>query len=325
MTTAVKPLPPHGSQARYKGTKTRPPCRCRTCIKGWTQAGQRRHLLRLAGKPASLNRDEVAAVVAHIKTCIASGMSQNLISRRAGVSQSTISRLLSNEQTGCLRTQGERILVVRPGDFDEVSDRPSLGTVRRVRGLYYVGHGPQAITVHAPLTLTIITEIAGAEYQWVAPTTEAAIKRACAALAAVPGTSHRARARALREGWAPLSAWDDDTINDPHALPEWTGYCGTDLGWWKHTINNIPVCPPCEAAHDQWKQHHAHLTAKERWAELGRARAAASNRGATLAADARELLSYGVDIEQAAERLGVTRQHLQQELCRHPEALGAAA
>lgn len=223
MTTPAKPLPPHGSQARYKGTKSRPPCRCRTCIKGWTQAGQRRHLLRLAGKPASLNREEVAAVVAHIKTCLDSGMSQCLISRRANIAQSTISRLMSKPNAGCLRAQGERILAVRPGDFDDVSDRPALGTVRRVRGLYYAGHGPRAITKYAPLTLTLITEIAGAEYELVAPITEAAIKRACTALTGVPGTSDRTRARALREGWAPLAAWDDDTIDDPTAKPSLGG------------------------------------------------------------------------------------------------------
>jgi hypothetical protein len=42
-------------------------------------------------------------------------------------------------------------------------------------------------------------------------------------------------------------------------------------------------------------------------------------RGELLAADARELLAYGVPVEQAAERLGVTKAHLYQELLRHPE------
>lgn len=41
-------------------------------------------------------------------------------------------------------------------------------------------------------------------------------------------------------------------------------------------------------------------------------------RGELLAADARELFRYGVDAEQAAHRLGVTKQHLYQELLRHP-------
>ncbi|MGW2721362.1 hypothetical protein [Streptomyces sp. NPDC001492] len=41
-------------------------------------------------------------------------------------------------------------------------------------------------------------------------------------------------------------------------------------------------------------------------------------RGELLASDARELFAYGVTVEQAAARLGVTKQHLQQELVRHP-------
>ncbi|AJP04752.1 hypothetical protein TU94_28195 [Streptomyces cyaneogriseus subsp. noncyanogenus] len=325
MTTAAKPLPPHGSQARYKGTKKRPPCRCRTCISGWTKAGQRRQLLRLAGKPASLNREEVAAVIGHIKACLDTGMSQCLIGRRAGVAQSTISRLITRGDTGCLRAQGERILAVRPGDFDGVSDRPSLATVRRVRALYYAGHGPQAIRKHAPITLTIITEIAGAEYEWVSPTTETAIRRACAELAGVQGTSHRARDRALREGWAPLSAWDEDTLGDPSAHPEWTGYCGTDRGWWIHQRQQLPMCARCQQAHAEWMADHAHLDGRERARALLIARTTATSREADLAADARELLHHGVDIEQAAERLGVTRQHLQQALRRHPENREVAA
>jgi|1185.fasta_scaffold03481_3 predicted transcriptional regulator len=43
-------------------------------------------------------------------------------------------------------------------------------------------------------------------------------------------------------------------------------------------------------------------------------------RGELLAADARELQTYGISVEQAAERLGVTKAHLYQELLRHPEA-----
>jgi hypothetical protein len=42
-------------------------------------------------------------------------------------------------------------------------------------------------------------------------------------------------------------------------------------------------------------------------------------RGEILACDARELFTYGVTVERAAARLGVSRNHLQQELLRHPE------
>ncbi|MER8004814.1 hypothetical protein [Streptomyces sp. NPDC094149] len=43
-------------------------------------------------------------------------------------------------------------------------------------------------------------------------------------------------------------------------------------------------------------------------------------KGALLAADARELMKWGVSVEQIAHRLGVTKAHLYQELLRHPEA-----
>ncbi|MGW1160417.1 hypothetical protein ACWD48_19795 [Streptomyces sp. NPDC002519] len=317
MTTTKQP-PAHGSQARYKGSTTRPPCRCRRCVRGWTQAGQKRHLKRLAGKPASLTREEVAAVVTHIRVCTNAGMSQCLIARRAGVAQSTISRLLSRDDAGCLRQQGERILAVRPGDFDDRSDRPVIGTMRRIRGLYYAGHGPLAIREHAPITLTLITEIAGEQYSSVSAATEAAVRHACAVLAATPGTSRQARTRAIRESWAPLGAWDD--IDDPAAVPDWTGHCGTDRGYWIHQRQHLSTCARCEQAHADWLAEHAHLTVQELNQARFRARNAAVSREADLAADGRELMQVsGLDAEQAAARLGVTRNHLQQALLRNPE------
>jgi hypothetical protein len=216
--TITKSLPPHGSEARYKGTKRRPPCRCRRCVVGWTQAGQRRHLLRLAGKPASLTSEEVAAVIAHIRDCLNAGMSQNVIARKAGIAQSTISRLLAPVASGCLRSQGERILAVTPGDFDEYGDRPAIGTVRRIRGLYLAGHGPGSIAPHAGLCETMVTELAGGKYLSVSARTETAVRRTVAALAGMPGRSLAARRRAKREGWTPLGAWD--AIDDPSCIPD---------------------------------------------------------------------------------------------------------
>jgi hypothetical protein len=50
------------------------------------------------------------------------------------------------------------------------------------------------------------------------------------------------------------SCWDDDTIDDPEAIPEWTGACGTEEGYRVHvreTIfnnNPLPLCDPCRTA-----------------------------------------------------------------------------
>lgn len=59
----------------------------------------------------------------------------------------------------------------------------------------------------------------------------------------------RARASAARRGYAPPRCWDPDTIDDPDAIPEWTGRCGTVHGWLIHEKEGIPVCGPCSDAH----------------------------------------------------------------------------
>lgn len=58
-----------------------------------------------------------------------------------------------------------------------------------------------------------------------------------------------ARGWAVRRAWAPVGAWDDDTIDDPNAIPDWTGHCGTTKGYWAHYDQNLkPACPACRAA-----------------------------------------------------------------------------
>lgn len=66
------------------------------------------------------------------------------------------------------------------------------------------------------------------------------------------GVVKRSITAARKQGWAPHWAWDDDTIDDPTASPEWTGACGTEEGYRIHvreTINGnpLPPCEPCKA------------------------------------------------------------------------------
>jgi hypothetical protein len=55
------------------------------------------------------------------------------------------------------------------------------------------------------------------------------------------------------------------------------------------------------------------------------ARAEASDRGAAIAEDARELLAHGYDFAGAADRLGVPVDRVHTELRRHPAPGQAAA
>ncbi|MDH6224311.1 hypothetical protein [Streptomyces sp. MJP52] len=132
------------------------------------------------------------------------------------------------------------------------------------------------------------------------------------------GTITKVRAHARHNGWAPPGAWDDDTIDDPNAHPEWTGHCGTDRGYWIHRLQNLPLCERCEQAHTQWLAEHAHLDPKQRNQELFKARGSALSREADLAVDGRELISHGLTAEQAAARLGISKNYLLTTFRRYP-------
>ncbi|WTA33825.1 hypothetical protein OIA45_48960 (plasmid) [Streptomyces chartreusis] len=53
---------------------------------------------------------------------------------------------------------------------------------------------------------------------------------------------------AVSNGWAPVGAWDDDTIDTPEAFPDWTGRCGTPQGYSAHSYYKVPACQPCRDA-----------------------------------------------------------------------------
>lgn len=51
----------------------------------------------------------------------------------------------------------------------------------------------------------------------------------------------RAKKAAERRSWAPVTCWDDDTIDKPDTFPEWTGECGTVGGYYLHLKYDLLV------------------------------------------------------------------------------------
>ena len=69
------------------------------------------------------------------------------------------------------------------------------------------------------------------------------------------GVDNQAYSRALNQAranqWAPVGAWDEDTIDDPAARPDWTGRCGTVGGYRDHEALGTPACERCTDAHNR--------------------------------------------------------------------------
>ncbi|MFF5001747.1 hypothetical protein ACFY3G_02870 [Streptomyces phaeochromogenes] len=118
---------------------------------------------------------------------------------------------------------------VSPGNFSRLVEAPTVivRTVRAVRGLY--------------------------EECWRADPLEHGASQ---------GGITYAKRRAAQAGWAPVGAWDDESIDDPAAFPDWTGRCGTEQGYEVHRrLRIMPACRPCLDARAQQKRERAHARA----------------------------------------------------------------
>lgn len=258
-------------------------------------------------------------VAAHIRACLDAGWTQLGIAAQAEVSDRAIRYILAG-QPNVQRDNAIRILAIKPEDSPQV---PTIGTVRRIKALARAGYTIRWTAKQVGCSNRHIYEILNGTVEAVDRGLARRFAKLYARHEGTPGPSNPARIAATSKNWIGPEGWDTDTIDDPHAHPDWTGYCGTDRGWWTHRLEQIPTCEPCQAAHEQWLLERKHLSAADRYKALGQARGEASNRGAAIAEDARELMRLGADYDTAARRIGVTRQHLQQELCRHPDQTAA--
>ena len=320
MTTTIKPLPPHGSYARANGCPGyREPCKCEPCVEARRVAKKRERVNRQLGRLAHRDATETAARLRELNKV----MGWEDIAAAVDTSASHLRDIAKGRILRVTQTTHTKVMAVRPeptgGQYVDAT-----GSIRRARALHAIGHTALAIAEAAGTSRTRILPLLDGHPR-LRRSLAVRIEAAYAKLANQPGDNARARNRSAREGWAPPGAWDDDSIDDPAAHPDWTGHCGSDRGWWLHRFENIPVCAPCTAAHEQWKTERAHLSHSERWSEIGLARSQARSREADLAHDARELMRLGADIHQAAERLGVSRNHLQQAMGRHPADEAVAA
>ncbi|MGW2692405.1 hypothetical protein ACWC3Y_11145 [Streptomyces sp. NPDC001296] len=270
----------------------------------------------------------------HVRNLMAARVSLARIAKAAEVGIATVSGLLYTRGPGrgrCEQLREEnsrRILSVRAADV-VTGTVDAAGTRRRLQALMAGGWPQLRLGPHFGLHPHYVTELL--RQPRVYGTTAVVVAAAYDRLwnqdprqhGVALGAYKKVRTHARANAFAPAGAWDDETIDDPTAAPEWTGYCGTDRGYWVHKRQNIPGCARCEAAHQAWEAEHAHLSSRERGGLLFKARAAAVTREADLAADAREILRFNTDFALAAERLGVTTDHLDRALHRHPEAVSA--
>ncbi|MDX3713435.1 hypothetical protein PV733_31730 [Streptomyces europaeiscabiei] len=276
--------------------------------------------LRLDHHRGQRRRTDATQSRHHVERLLAADWTQAQIARAARLAHRTIGAVITGAPNVSTQTALAILSVpIGPAPAD-TRDVDATGTTRRIRALVACGWPIAHLANRFGMYPTALGNIARGQLAHVRATTADLIALDYRELSETAGPSQRSRSKAAANGWAPPAAWDDETIEDPNAHPEWTGYCGTDRGWWKHNVDAIPACPRCETAHAAWLAERRNLPAAERFRQLASAKAAASQRSANLAHDARELMRVsGLTREQAAARLGVHKTYVDQAMKAHPQ------
>ncbi|MFD7410135.1 hypothetical protein [Kitasatospora purpeofusca] len=247
---------PHG-YARYKLDG----CRCYTC--GWavaTYRDQREQLVRRGQWQPFVDAAPVRAHVAELKAC---GLGERTIAALARVDRKRIRELLHGRTergtpppTRIRPATAAALLAVEPTpeNLPPAAHIASAGTVRRLRALVAAGW-PQA-HLASRLDMTPGNFGAALKRDRVTVRTARAVRVLYDELWNTDPLAEgvtlqavtRARNHARTSGWAPVGAWDDETMDDPASAPDWTGVCGTPAGDYAHRRLGTPVCPRCKAA-----------------------------------------------------------------------------
>lgn len=146
------------------------------------------------------------------------------------------------------------------GPADRKIQIRSTGTQRRLQALVAAGYSQKWLAEHTGRALEHLNNFmvknrveVSAEH---AAVVEQIYRKYIDMDPAEAGVSQRgmiyARIVAKKRSYPPGVCWDDDTIDDPEAVPEWTGACGTEEGYRVHireTLegNYLPPCPACKA------------------------------------------------------------------------------
>lgn len=192
-------------------------CRCPRCTRAASRADAERRLDRLAGRPRSVPAEPVRE---HVMLLQKSGMSGCQIARAAGVSQTTVTNLALGHRGAMRRGTAQRIMTVRGVSQATSGNVSSLGSVRRIRALYALGHYQYEIAALTGLSRDCISDLAAGQWLSLSMDRDRSIRRAYDVLGMRVGASWKTRRWAEERGWAPPLAWDEETIDDPKALPQ---------------------------------------------------------------------------------------------------------
>jgi hypothetical protein len=246
----------------------------------------------------------------HVDTLLATGMTKTAIAVAAGIPAGCLGEYLRRPRLH--RDTEARILAVTP-TTRPADARPhrilAAGSARRLQALAALGWPLPEISARLSTSFAALRTIRDGRYVNVLSTIADEITTVYEALAMTAGPSQESRRAALRNGWAPPLAWDDESIDDP-------------------TVGPLGLAPDAHPATIAFALGHpagevaAVLGVSESTVRKLAGRHQAPRGGLdTLVEDWHDTWDYHLgDMPVAAARLGTTQEALHQQLCRAQRA-----
>ncbi len=238
-------------------------CKCGTC-EAIRKRRKTRKFLRDSGKPLKVLPHEFEAAVTKIELYYRDGMTHEAMQRASGLNQACFSDWRRRKCKSMYRASYDAVMAMEFAPDGLGSHMDPSGTIRRMQALGAAGFPTKsflapALDLKAGKQIYQITNSIRRTY--VFHYTHDRVKAVYDKYIGVdpldvgvdPLAKRKAITWARKNGYPPASCWDDDTIDDPMAIPEWTGKCGTAQGYRIHLREEIPTCPACKTAHNLYR------------------------------------------------------------------------
>jgi hypothetical protein len=252
-----------GSHHGRRSTYTNHGCRCDLCRYAEASYGSARNRQLAYGRWQ--RRVDANPVRAHLARLHAAGLTWKQIATTAGIATWKLDQLRTGgsgsrppSRTTSPETAAAILAVPVPATAPPAGLAlvDAIGSSRRLQALAAAGWPLRLIATRVRVDRKTLHRLLHGQHPLVRAAVAARIAgiydllwdKDPAGQGARPRDTAAAQSLATVHRWAPPLAWDDDDIDNPEALPDWTGRCGTPGGYYDHTVLGTPTCQPCRDA-----------------------------------------------------------------------------
>lgn len=216
---------------------------------------RRNHYLRKTGRGGLVDPTEMRARIRHWHYL---GVTFERMSQRTGLESSLLRKQYRGGHFEQAQWRTEQAVLGAEFTEEDFEYPFAVGTRRRLQALVAKGFTQAFLAETSGWEHTYLNQFTNSRRVRTTPEVKARVLKLWDKLidtdpldVLAPRAVAYARTVARKRNYPPANCWDDDTIDDPEAAPQWTGACGTPEGRAIHRREGIPMCSACRSPRDE--------------------------------------------------------------------------